>query len=134
MCQRKVRYGSLNAHIDRDCKDITPPSNTANSWSKIMGTGKNGQNKGKHKYVTRSSRIPPLGAERPGTHRKTGSDSDDEYPLPISTYTTLKDKQLKDMLTQQNLPLTGDRAIWEHRHQRYTLRPLSSPNKRLIYL
>ncbi|KIM49499.1 hypothetical protein M413DRAFT_438683 [Hebeloma cylindrosporum] len=101
ICQKHVRYRSLNAHIDRDCKDIAPSFNTVNSWSKIMGTSKNGQNKGKHK--------------------KTGSDSDDEYPLPISTYTTLKDKQLKDMLTQQNLPVTGDRSIWEQRHQRWVM-------------
>jgi E3 ubiquitin-protein ligase RAD18 len=111
--------------MDDNCKDLPPSSNTAHSWLKIMSEGKDGQNKGKHKYVTRSL-DPPHGTESLGTHRKTGSDSDDEYPLPISTYTTLKDKQLKDMLTQQNLPLTGDRANWEQRHQRYAFL-LSSP-------
>lgn len=52
-------------------------------------------------------------------HRKRESDSDDEHPLPLSTYSTLKDKQLKDMLAEHKLPQTGDRTIWEQRHQRY---------------
>lgn len=45
------------------------------------------------------------------------NDSDDEYPLPIQTYTTLKDRQLKEMLQEYNLPITGDRSNWEQRHQ-----------------
>ena len=53
--------------------------------------------------------------------RRKASDSDDEYPLPIQTYATLKDKQLKEMLQQYGLPVNGSRAIWEQRHQRYDL-------------
>ena len=53
--------------------------------------------------------------------RRKASDSDDEYPLPIQTYATLKDKQLKEMLQQYGLPVNGGRAIWEQRHQRYDL-------------
>ncbi|KAF8955440.1 hypothetical protein BDZ97DRAFT_1907635 [Flammula alnicola] len=101
LCQKKVRYRRLNVHMDNNCKDSGGSSDSAaTSWSKIMGGGgKNSQHKGKHKKRT--------------------SDSDDEHPLPISSYTTLKDKQLKDMLAQQNLSLTGDRTNWEQRHRRY---------------
>ncbi|KAF9484884.1 hypothetical protein BDN70DRAFT_796760 [Pholiota conissans] len=103
MCQKKVRYRILNAHLDNECKDPAGPSDSAaTSWSKIMGgPAKNGQHKGKHK--------------------KKDSDSDDEYPLPLATYATLKDRQLKDMLAEQGLPLTGDRPIWEQRHQRWVM-------------
>ena len=52
-------------------------------------------------------------------YRKRDSDSDDEYPLPLASYTTLKDRQLKDMLTEQGLSVIGNRTIWEQRHQRY---------------
>lgn len=52
-----------------------------------------------------------------------GSDSDEEHPLPIQTYATLKDRQLKDMLQKHDLPVTGDRSNWEQRHQRYVLSP-----------
>ena len=50
--------------------------------------------------------------------RKKTSDSDDEdYPLPKASYGTLKDKQLKDLLREYGLPVTGDRTAWEQRHQ-----------------
>jgi E3 ubiquitin-protein ligase RAD18 len=107
--------------MDNDCKDLAGPSDSAaTSWSKLMGMpGKNGQHKGKHKYVT--SIFYPFcatNAHLPGTNRKRDSDSDDEYPLPLANYTTLKDKQLKDMLVEQGLPMSGDRPLWEQRHQR----------------
>jgi len=54
-------------------------------------------------------------------HRMKGRDSDDEHPLPIQTYATLKDRQLKEMLQEHDLPVTGNRSNWEQRHQRYVL-------------
>lgn len=54
-------------------------------------------------------------------HRMKGRDSDDEHPLPIQTYATLKDRQLKEMLQEHDLPVTGNRSKWEQRHQRYAL-------------
>ncbi|KAF8188361.1 hypothetical protein BJ912DRAFT_851183 [Pholiota molesta] len=123
-CQKKVQFALINAHMDNDCKDLAGPSDSAaTSWSKLMGMpGKNGQNKGKHKYVT--SIFYPFcatNAHLPGTNRKRDSDSDDDYPLPLANYTTLKDKQLKDMLVEQGLPMSGDRPLWEQRHQRWVM-------------
>ena len=56
-----------------------------------------------------------------GACRKKTSDDDDDndYPLPKASYGTLKDKQLKDMLREYGLPVTGDRSVWEQRHQQY---------------
>jgi hypothetical protein len=49
--------------------------------------------------------------------RKKSSEMD-EFPLPKASYATLKDKQLKEMLQEHDLPTTGDRPQWEQRHQR----------------
>ncbi|KJA20285.1 hypothetical protein HYPSUDRAFT_827064 [Hypholoma sublateritium FD-334 SS-4] len=115
LCQRRIIYRLLNAHIDNNCKDPTVPSehnnnnNTAkSSWQKIMSGGGETHSRngiGQHK----------------GKHKKRDSDSDDEHPLPLSGYTTLKDRQLKDMLTEQGLSVVGNRTIWEQRHQRWVL-------------
>ncbi|PPQ67673.1 hypothetical protein CVT25_012701 [Psilocybe cyanescens] len=99
MCQKLMPYRELNTHLDNQCKDIASHDTAAKSWSMLMGRGKNGQQKGKHK--------------------KKESDSDDEYPLALTTYTTLKDKQLKDMLIEQELPTTGTRSHWEQRHRQW---------------
>ncbi|KAF9553812.1 hypothetical protein CPC08DRAFT_713433 [Agrocybe pediades] len=99
LCQKKVKYGVLNSHMDNGCKDPNSVDNAVKSWSKMFdGAG---------------------GKKKKGKQRKKDSDSDDEYPLPISNYTTLKDKQLKEMLIEQEIPVTGDRALWELRHQRW---------------
>ncbi|KAF5330398.1 hypothetical protein D9619_005602 [Psilocybe cf. subviscida] len=105
MCSRKVPFGILNTHMDKKCKDASKPASTANDWSKLLtGAGKNNQNSNKK-----------------GKQKKNGSDSDDEYPLPLASYNTLKDRQLKDMLSEHGLPLTGDRSTWEQRHQHWVI-------------
>jgi hypothetical protein len=45
-------------------------------------------------------------------------DLPDPEPLPKASYATLKDKQLKDMLLEHKLPVTGERSVWNARHQR----------------
>ncbi|KAF8911188.1 hypothetical protein CPB84DRAFT_1672006, partial [Gymnopilus junonius] len=101
ICKKKVQFRKINAHMDKNCRDAPTSDNAVASWSKIMGGGQNGHPKGKNK--------------------KKASDSDDEHPLPLSTYTTLKDRQLKDMLSESDLPLAGDRANWEQRHQKWVM-------------
>lgn len=62
MCQQRIIYRLLNAHIDNNCKDPPAPSEhnnnkaAASSWQKIMSGGGEthsrngvGQHKGKHK-------------------------------------------------------------------------------------
>ncbi|KAH9484088.1 Postreplication repair E3 ubiquitin-protein ligase rad18 [Psilocybe cubensis] len=95
LCTKKIVYRELNGHMDNKCKN----DSAAKSWSLLLGGSKNGQQKGKHK--------------------KKESNSDDEYPLPLTTYNTLKDRQLKDMLVEQELPITGNRSNWEQRHRQW---------------
>ncbi|KAJ2925213.1 hypothetical protein H1R20_g11894, partial [Candolleomyces eurysporus] len=56
---------------------------------------------------------------RPG-HRHH-SDSDEESPLPKVSYATLKERQIKELLQEHNLPVTGDRNQLEQRHQRWVM-------------
>ncbi|KAF9533516.1 hypothetical protein CPB83DRAFT_757682 [Crepidotus variabilis] len=112
ICAKRVNYSQLNGHIDNSCRDTTTNKSSAEGWSKILGGTKTKQ-KGKHK--------------------SKHSDSDDEYPLPIQSYTTLKDRQLKDMLQQYELPVTGDRPIWEQRHQRWVTIYNANRDKSVIH-
>jgi len=128
MCHKKVKYRILNSHMDKNCKDLAPSDSVAKSWSKLMSGASGNKNthhsKGKYRYNYIFYIISQRTGGRSHTiinKRKKGSDSDDEHALPIATYTTLKDKQLKDMLFEQDLPVTGDRPLWEQRHQRYAV-------------
>lgn len=85
-----------------------------------MGGGKS---TGKRKYVRTSINVIIFLVLNFRMHRMKGSVSDDEHPLPIQTYATLKDRQLKEMLQEYDLLVSGDRSNWEQRHQRYAFSP-----------
>ncbi|KAF8810105.1 hypothetical protein BYT27DRAFT_7092960 [Phlegmacium glaucopus] len=101
ICKAKVRYKRLNAHIDNDCKDPSSAGDTSKTWSKIMAR-------------------PNITTQQKGKNNDN-DDNDDDYPLPKASYGTLKDKQLKDMLREYGLPVTGDRSLWEQRHQQWVV-------------
>ncbi|KAG6874048.1 hypothetical protein C0995_006905 [Termitomyces sp. Mi166 len=107
LCSRRVKFKNINQHMDNECKDSPPVSNSARStaadWQKLMGK----LSKGKQK----------------------DSDDDDEYPLPKASYGTLKDKQLKGMLIEYGLPTTGDRNQWIQRHQQWVITYNANLNK-----
>jgi len=102
ICNAKVRYMRLNTHMDNNCKDPPPAESTSKTWSKIMARPNNTQQKGKNK-------------------KKISDNDEEDYPLPKASYGTLKDKQLKDMLREYGLPVTGDRSLWEQRHQQWVV-------------
>ncbi|KAF5386563.1 hypothetical protein D9615_001906 [Tricholomella constricta] len=98
MCTRRVKYKSINQHMDQGCKDppLESTRSTMSDWKKLMA----GPNKGKQKDT---------------------SDDEDNFPLPKASYATLKDRKLKEMLTEHGLPISGDRNQWIHRHQRWVM-------------
>ena len=117
ICNAKVRYKRLNAHMDNNCED-PPSADTSKTWSKIMARPKltaTPNPKGKNKYVNKGE-VHDVETEL-SCRKKTSDDDDEDYPLPKASYGTLKDKQLKDMLREYGLPVTGDRPAWEQRHQ-----------------
>ncbi|TFK46004.1 hypothetical protein OE88DRAFT_1739812 [Heliocybe sulcata] len=106
ICQKRVQMKRVNSHIDNGCRspsssDIErtrskPAQAQKNAWSKILDRNVSGKGKAK---------------ERDG----------DCAPLPKASYQVLKDKQVKDLLVDQQLPTTGDRNAWIARHQRWVL-------------
>ncbi|KAF8162872.1 hypothetical protein B0H34DRAFT_650799 [Crassisporium funariophilum] len=98
MCDKRIMFKKLNIHLDNECKDPPSADNASKTWSKIMSGSKSGQHKGKHKQS-----------------------SDDDYPLPKASYGTLKDRQLKELLSEQGLSVIGDRSNLEQRHQHWVV-------------
>ncbi|KAJ7043099.1 hypothetical protein C8F04DRAFT_29930 [Mycena alexandri] len=96
ICAGSMRYKELDRHIENNCAPsppTAPPKSQKAMWSTIMQP----KSKGKEK-------APAV----------------DEY-LPKVSYDTLKDRQLKDKLAEQGLAVTGDRALWTERLQRWTM-------------
>ncbi|KAF8061598.1 hypothetical protein FPV67DRAFT_1422352 [Lyophyllum atratum] len=98
LCNKRVKYKTINLHMDKGCKDPPPASarSTKSDWEKLMAR----PHKGKQKDT---------------------SDDEVNFALPKASYATLKDKQLKEMLVEHGLPTTGDRNQWIHRHQRWVM-------------
>ena len=49
--------------------------------------------------------------------RSPPADSEEESRLPKVSYDTLKDRQIKELLSQQDLPISGDRTHWIKQYQ-----------------
>ncbi|KAG5354247.1 hypothetical protein C0989_003760 [Termitomyces sp. Mn162] len=113
LCNKRVKFKSINQHMDNGCKDLPPISSSARStaadWQKLMGKSLKGKQK------------------------DNDDDDDDEHPLPKASYNTLKDKQLKEMLIRYGLPTTGDRNQWIQRHQHWIITYNANLNKSSKY-
>jgi len=106
VCRVSVEFQVINSHMDGPDCGRKPPSkatnssnpNVKNQWAKLLG-GKS--NKGKE---------------------KDSSDVDDAMErLPKVSYDVLKDKALKELLTSQQLPVSGDRNARITRHRRWVM-------------
>ncbi|KAF8191431.1 hypothetical protein K438DRAFT_1830497 [Mycena galopus ATCC 62051] len=104
VCTRRMKYKELNRHMDNNCATVsshkplskmsTPNSEKAkNAWSFM----------------------------RPKSKGKEKEKSSDEDRLPKVSYDTLKDRQLKEKLTDLGLSTVGDRAAWIARHKQWTM-------------
>ena len=94
ICSQSVRIDKINEHIDSGCKMPVSSDNTKqkNAWNKIFDTR-------------------PKGKAR-------ASDEDEGKYLPKASYTVLKDKQLRELLSKYELSTAGDRNALIARHQR----------------
>ncbi|KAJ7243381.1 hypothetical protein B0H12DRAFT_832780 [Mycena haematopus] len=103
VCTQRMQYKELNKHMDNNCATASPKPLAPNSksqktlWSDIMQP----KSKGKEKEKDRGT--------------------SEEDHLPKVSYDTLKDRQLKDKLTDLELPTSGDRTAWIARHQRWAM-------------
>ncbi|EIW85498.1 hypothetical protein CONPUDRAFT_162684 [Coniophora puteana RWD-64-598 SS2] len=121
MCGKRVPLRSINPHIDSGCKDVgRPPSkislsptkarnnNAKTQWSSLFGAGGG------------SSGGPDSKGKGKGKDRSSPSEIPTER-LANASYDVLKDKQIKQLLAEQNLPTTGDRKAWIRRHKHYLI-------------
>ncbi|KAF8655846.1 hypothetical protein AX16_002930 [Volvariella volvacea WC 439] len=98
LCQKDVKMSKINAHMDSNCQDVSEESRAQkHQWAQILG---------KH---DRSKK---------GKDRESNNNND---RLPKVSYSTLKDRQLRDMLQEHELPTTGDRPTHERRHQHWVM-------------
>ncbi|KAG7086504.1 hypothetical protein E1B28_002457 [Marasmius oreades] len=105
-CGKKVKLEEINAHLDRSCRDplVSPsPRKTRAQWQNILGPKSQG-NKGKTKGKERSSH-----------------DTEDDDPLPKKSYGVLKDKAIRELLQEYDLPAYGDRNTLIARHQQWVI-------------
>ncbi|KAJ3820879.1 hypothetical protein F5878DRAFT_618567 [Lentinula raphanica] len=104
MCDKRVKYEDINSHMDKSCKDepaVTLPSSKL-QWDNILGA----------KSQVKSSK-------KRGKERASSLEEETDYPLPSKSYDTLKDKQVRELLSEHDLPTTGDRKTIIARHQRW---------------
>ncbi|KAL1715251.1 hypothetical protein EV715DRAFT_207902 [Schizophyllum commune] len=102
VCFKPVKFKNVNSHIDSNCKRLlhTPKptksstSSSSNAFYKLMPSGKS---RGKHK------------------------EDDNAAPLPKVSYDTLKDKKIRELLAEEKLPTTGDRATCVERHKKWVM-------------
>ena len=53
-----------------------------------------------------------------GKSRGKHNEDDNAAPLPKVSYDTLKDKKIRELLAEEKLPTTGDRATCVERHKK----------------
>ncbi|KAK7689073.1 hypothetical protein QCA50_007764 [Cerrena zonata] len=118
VCQKQVPMAKINQHLDDGCKSPTPiefevGSSTTNNkgkqkqdWQKLFGAAESSTgSKGKGKAKSNSkSKLEPSAT-----------------PIPKVAYHTLKEKRLREMLSDHDLPTTGDKDTLIRRHERWVL-------------
>ncbi|KAL0947506.1 hypothetical protein HGRIS_013606 [Hohenbuehelia grisea] len=100
ICSQRVSESKINLHLDSGCKAGTGSDNNAVA-------------------VTQWGKLLIMGASRSGKEKQR-LDAD-LIALPKAAYGTLKDKQLKAMLVEHELPTTGDRNTWIARHEQWVM-------------
>ncbi|KAF9265796.1 hypothetical protein L218DRAFT_859355 [Marasmius fiardii PR-910] len=106
-CGKSVKLAEINAHLDRSCEDppARPSSETSKTqWQNILGPKSQVSNKVKGKGKDRQSREP-----------------EDDEPLPKKSYGVLKDKVIRALLQESDLPAHGDRNTLIVRHQQWVI-------------
>ncbi|KAF8894717.1 hypothetical protein BD779DRAFT_859472 [Infundibulicybe gibba] len=98
LCNASVKLKRINEHMDRNCDQLGSVEQAGNKnskqkeWGKIMGQSGKGK-----------------------------ANDDDAFPLPKASYGTLKDKKIREMLSEHGLPTHGERSACIQRHQRWVI-------------
>ncbi|KAK0474877.1 hypothetical protein IW261DRAFT_531118 [Armillaria novae-zelandiae] len=104
VCGKTVKHEIINQHLDSGCKTFDLNKSSKTAWSKLM-----------------NPRVNPEKSKQNQAKGKERSLSVEDEALPKVSYDTLKDKQIKQLLQDQKLPTSGDRALWITRHQKWVM-------------
>ncbi|KAK0458547.1 uncharacterized protein EV420DRAFT_364248 [Desarmillaria tabescens] len=104
VCGKAVKYEIINQHLDSGCKTFELNNSSKKAWSKIM-----------------APRIQPGKSKQSQAKGKERSSSIEDEALPKVSYDTLKDRQIKNLLNDQGLSTSGDRALCITRHQKWVM-------------
>ncbi|KAK7049404.1 E3 ubiquitin-protein ligase rad18 [Paramarasmius palmivorus] len=100
VCGKHVNIAEINEHIDRQCEDPKTVASSKSQWQNILGPKSQASDKGKGR-------------------RKGSRDPDTDEPLPKKSYGVLKDKQIRELLQEYDLPTQGDRNTMIARHSQW---------------
>ncbi|KAK7449612.1 E3 ubiquitin-protein ligase rad18 [Stygiomarasmius scandens] len=103
VCSKHVLFKNINKHIDDGCKDKPDRAKSKSQWAGILGAKSQATKSGKRKG------------------KEPASDDDEDLPLPKKSYGTLKDRAIRELLSEHNLPTTGDRNTLISRHQQWVI-------------
>ncbi|KAF9653854.1 hypothetical protein BDM02DRAFT_1100456 [Thelephora ganbajun] len=95
ICHTFVPFDAINMHIDSGCKSTSTPSKPKQKaeWSKV--------------FSKRS--------------KDSAQESDPDRRLPKLNYHTMKEKQIRELLSQAELSTAGDKNALTARHQQWTI-------------
>ena len=108
----------INDHLDSNCRSHVSNGKVASSsrsgqkdaWSKLL----DGKKSGKERWVSiLSSMMLTLNFD---TREKPDGELD--TPIPKASYAVLKDRQIRDLLAENDLSTSGDRSQLVARHER----------------
>ncbi|KAJ8455192.1 hypothetical protein ONZ45_g19019 [Pleurotus djamor] len=105
ICSKPVLLHNINAHLDSGCVQHLVKKNKPKDKPKAVAAWQNiltGEKKGKGK-------------------ERSGSQDGPSDPLPKLAYNTVKDKVIKDRLSEWDLPTTGDKGILIARHKHWVM-------------
>lgn len=104
--------------MDEGCTDEPEPDRSSKSqWDNILGAkslagNSSKKKKGKGRYVLHFRDHDPT------SMIICRASTEEEAPLPKKSYDTLRDKTIKGLLQEFDLPTTGGRQLLIARHQR----------------
>ncbi|KAK0210223.1 hypothetical protein DFS33DRAFT_270245 [Desarmillaria ectypa] len=104
VCGKTVKHEIINQHLDSGCKTFDLNNSSKTAWSKIM-----------------APRVHPGKSKQTQARGKERSLSVEDEALPKVSYDTLKDKQIKNLLHDQGLSTSGDRALCITRYQKWVM-------------
>ncbi|KAF8344342.1 uncharacterized protein EI90DRAFT_3149681 [Cantharellus anzutake] len=101
ICQTRIRLNRLDPHIERGCSDPEPKKNDSKAWGTLFASSKGG--------------LKSKGARR----AETPEQESERKPLPKVTFALVKEKAIRELLSEHGLPTEGDKKVLQDRYNKW---------------